>query len=114
MCCLFFPLELSGCAPKTQSNVIKIGFIGPLTGDVKTFGTSTQNAFLLALKEHNNTVAGYTIQYVTGDDANTATQATAVATKLLTQDKVSAIVGSVTSLPPSPSRWSASSTRCLS
>ncbi len=94
-----FSVAASGCAPKTQSSekVIKIGFIGPLTGDVKTFGTSTQNAFLLAIKEHNNTVAGYTIQTVIGDDANTATQATAVATKLITQDKVSAIVGSVTS-----------------
>ncbi|MGD0153866.1 MAG: ABC transporter substrate-binding protein [Thermacetogeniaceae bacterium] len=94
-----FSIAAAGCAPKTQSSekVIKIGFIGPLTGDVKTFGTSTQNAFLLAIKEHNNTVAGYTIQTVIGDDANTATQATAVATKLITQDKVSAIVGSVTS-----------------
>jgi branched-chain amino acid transport system substrate-binding protein len=95
-----FSIGVSGCAPKAQTaseDVIKIGFVGPLTGDVKTFGTSTQNGFLLALKEHDNTAGGLKIEYVIGDDANTPNQATAVATKLITQDKVSAIVGSVTS-----------------
>lgn len=94
-----FSVGVSGCTPKAQTSedVIKIGFIGPLTGDVKTFGTSTQNGFLLSLKEHDNTAGGLKIEYVIGDDANNATQATAVATKLITQDKVAAIVGSVTS-----------------
>jgi branched-chain amino acid transport system substrate-binding protein len=97
-----FSVALSGCAPKTQSKVIKIGLIVPLTGDVATFGTSIQNAFNLALKENGPTVAGYTIQTVVADDQNTATQATAVATKLCTQDKVSVIVGSATSLTTIP------------
>jgi branched-chain amino acid transport system substrate-binding protein len=93
-----FSIAFSGCAPtKAQSNAVKIGLIVPLTGDVKTFGTSIQNAFMLALKDHNNMAGGMTIQYVVGDDANTATQATAVATKLCTQDKVDVIVGSATS-----------------
>jgi branched-chain amino acid transport system substrate-binding protein len=97
-----FSVALSGCAPKTQSKVIKIGLIVPLTGDVATFGSSIQNAYNLALKQINGQVAGYTIQTVVADDQNTATQATAVATKLCTQDKVSAIVGSATSLTTIP------------
>jgi len=31
---------------------IKIGLITPLTGDVKTFGESTKNAFYIALEEN--------------------------------------------------------------
>lgn len=94
-----FSIAVTGCTPKTQTSekVVKIGFIGPLTGDVKTFGESTKNAFLLALKQHNNTVAGYTIETVILDDRNTATEATNAATKLITDEKVAAIVGSVTS-----------------
>ncbi len=97
-----FSFVLAGCAPKAQSNVIKIGLIVPLTGNVATFGQSIQNAFNLAIKQNGPTVAGYTIQTVVEDDQNTATQATAVATKLCTQDKVSAIVGSATSLTTIP------------
>ena len=83
-------------------NTVKIGFIGPLTGDVATFGESTKNGFLLALKEHDNQVAGYAIQAVIADDQNNAVQATAAATKLIAADKVSAIVGSVTSVTTIP------------
>jgi len=97
-----FSVALAGCAPKTQSNVIKIGLIVPLTGNVATFGQSIQNAFNLAIKQAGGTVGGYTIQTVMADDQNTANQATAVATKLCTQDKVSAIVGSATSLTTIP------------
>jgi branched-chain amino acid transport system substrate-binding protein len=95
----------SGCAKKPeqpaaqqpQEKVIKIGMITPLTGDVKTFGESTKNGFLLALEEAGNKVAGFKIEPVIGDDRNDPTEAVNVATKLCTQDKVKAIVGSVSS-----------------
>lgn len=95
-------LVLTGCgsdnkATGTGEKVIKIGFIGPLTGDVKTFGESTKNGFLLALEQAGNKAGDYTIEYVTADDRNDATEAVNVATKLITQDGVKAIVGSVTS-----------------
>jgi branched-chain amino acid transport system substrate-binding protein len=93
---------LAGCSSagssSSSSNVVKIGLICPLTGNVATFGESIQNAYNLAIKQINGQVAGYTIQTVVEDDQNNAAQATAVATKLCTQDKVSAIVGSATSL----------------
>lgn len=102
-------LMLAGCgqkneAPKQQSGtsapaekVIKIGFIGPLTGDVKTFGESTKNAFLLALEQAGMKVGDYKIEYRIADDRNDPTEAVNVADKLISQDKVQAIVGSVTS-----------------
>lgn len=88
---------LAGCSGGGTAKTVKIGFIGPLTGDVKTFGESTKNGFLMALEKHNNTAGGYKIESVIADDRNDPTEAVNVATKLITQDKVQAIVGSVTS-----------------
>lgn len=95
-------LVLAGCggdnkAANTGEKVIKIGFIGPLTGDVKTFGESTKNGFMMALEQAGYKAGDYKIEYVIADDRNDATEAVNVATKLITQDKVKAIVGSVTS-----------------
>ncbi|BDG61856.1 ABC transporter substrate-binding protein [Caldinitratiruptor microaerophilus] len=77
--------------------VIKIGLIAPLTGDVKTFGESTKNGFLLALEQAGFKAGDYKIEYTIADDRNDATEGVNIATKMITQDKVKAIVGSVTS-----------------
>jgi branched-chain amino acid transport system substrate-binding protein len=77
--------------------VIKIGYIGPLTGDVKTYGESTKNAFLFALEQVGNKVGDYKIEPLVADDRNDVTEAVNVATKFISQDKVQAIVGAVTS-----------------
>ena len=75
---------------------VKIGLIAPLTGDVKTFGESTKNGFDLAVAEANAT-GKLKITTDVGDDKNDATEGVNVATKEITQDKVNAIVGSVSS-----------------
>jgi branched-chain amino acid transport system substrate-binding protein len=85
-----------GCK-KEDKNVIRIGLIAPMTGDASTFGTSTKNGFTMAIEEAGTTVAGLTIQLFFADDRNDATEAVNVATKLATQDKVHAIIGSVSS-----------------
>lgn len=94
-------LVLAGCggskSSSTGEKVIKVGYIGPLTGDVKTFGESTKNGVALAIEQAGNKAGDYKIELVTADDRNDATEAVNVATKLMTQDKVKAIVGSVTS-----------------
>ena len=75
---------------------VKIGLIAPLTGDVKTFGESTKNGFDMGIAEAN--AAGkLKITTVVGDDKNDATEGVNVATKEITQDKVNAVVGSVSS-----------------
>ncbi|RJX22482.1 MAG: ABC transporter substrate-binding protein [Desulforudis sp.] len=76
---------------------IRIGLIAPLTGDVKTFGESVKNAFEMAMEEADYKVGDFTIKVFVEDDRNVATEAVNVAEKLITQNKVSAIVGSVTS-----------------
>lgn len=78
---------------------IKIGLIAPITGDVATFGESTKNAVDLAAKQVNEKggILGKKIEIVWEDDGNDPVQAGNAARKLITQDKVVAIVGSVSS-----------------
>lgn len=95
-------IALAGCAPAAQkeaAKTIKIGFIGPLTGDVKTYGESTKNGFTMALDKHGKKAGGFEIVPIIVDDRNDPTEAVNAATKLISQDKVQAIVGSVTSSP---------------
>ena len=91
-------LLLAGCkAPPAKE--IKIGLITPLTGDVKTFGESVRNSFEIAVDEANGAggVAGMKIVPVVVDDRNDPTEASNAANLLIHQQKVRAIVGSVTS-----------------
>lgn len=83
---------LAGCSGGGTAKTVKIGFIGPLTGDVKTFGESTKNGFLMALEKHNNTAGGYKIESVIADDRNDPTEAVNVATKLITQEDRKSVV----------------------
>ena len=77
-------------------DTIKIGLITPLTGDVKTFGESAKNAFNMALEEYAK-AGKYKIEPVIADDKNDPTEGANAALKLMTQDKVVAIVGPLTS-----------------
>jgi len=101
---LSMALVVTGCGGKDEKKaggaddkVIKIGILAPLTGDVKTFGESTINGAKMAIEKAGGKVGDYKIEIVTADDRNDATEAVNVATKLISQDKVVGIVGSVTS-----------------
>ncbi|HEX2924509.1 MAG TPA: ABC transporter substrate-binding protein [Chloroflexota bacterium] len=87
----------AAAAPAASGKVsIKIGLSTPLSGDVKTFGESTKNAFDIAVEEAN--AAGkVAITPVVVDDKGDPTEGVNGVTKLINQDKVQAIVGSVTS-----------------
>ena len=93
-------LLASGCAkqePAATEKVVKIGLVMPLTGDVKTFGESSRNGFMMALEQANFKAGDYKIEYFIADDRNDATEAVNVTEKLISQDKVNAIVGPLTS-----------------
>jgi len=100
--CLVLALVFLGIAAAPREPLAKdrkIGLIPPLSGDVKTFGESVKNSFLIAVEEANAAggVAGMKIAYVIQDDKNDATEAANVANLLVNQYRVKAIVGSVTS-----------------
>ncbi|MCS7280227.1 MAG: ABC transporter substrate-binding protein [Desulfobacterota bacterium] len=75
---------------------VKIGLIAPLTGDVKTFGESARNGFMLACEEYKEK-GKYRLETQIADDKNDPTEGTNAALKLITQDKVRGIVGPLTS-----------------
>ncbi|BAF58258.1 MAG: ABC transporter substrate-binding protein [Pelotomaculum sp.] len=93
-------LVAAGCGgkepAKSGEKVIKVGLVAPLTGDVQSFGEYTKNGFLLALEEAGYKAGDYKIEPVIVDDRNDANEGANVATKLVSQDKVKAIIGPVT------------------
>ncbi|MFZ1948000.1 MAG: ABC transporter substrate-binding protein [bacterium] len=88
---------LSSCGQREAT--IKVGLVSPLTGDVKTFGESTRNGFSLAVEEANASggIGGIPIQPYITDDKNDPTEASNAGSKLINQDGVKLIVGSVSS-----------------
>jgi branched-chain amino acid transport system substrate-binding protein len=83
--------------PMAQAKeTVKVGLIAPLTGDVKTFGESSKNAFLMAIEAYSKT-GKYQITPVIADDRNDATEGANAALKLITQDKVFGLIGPLTS-----------------
>jgi branched-chain amino acid transport system substrate-binding protein len=98
MLCVLTALCLLVCAGGTSfaKETVKIGLITPLTGDVKTYGESVKNAFNIAVEEYGKK-GKYTIQVIVADDRNDAMEGANAALKLITQDRVAAIVGPVTS-----------------
>jgi branched-chain amino acid transport system substrate-binding protein len=81
------------------SDVIKVGVYGDLTGQTSSFGQSTKNGIELAVEEINNAggVGGKKIQLVIEDDQGRPEQAKTVVQKLISQDKVQAVLGEVAS-----------------
>jgi branched-chain amino acid transport system substrate-binding protein len=82
-----------------DTNVIRIGLIIPITGDVKTFGESVRNSVILAVSEANakGGVNGKLIKIISADDKNDPTEAANAGSKLINQDKVKFVIGSVAS-----------------
>jgi branched-chain amino acid transport system substrate-binding protein len=82
-----------------DTNIIRIGLIIPITGDVKTFGESVRNSVILAVSEANakGGVNGKLIKIISADDKNDPTEAANAGSKLINQDKVKFVIGSVAS-----------------
>ncbi|MES2770062.1 MAG: ABC transporter substrate-binding protein [Bdellovibrionota bacterium] len=89
----------TGGATKVEGDVIKIGEVGSLTGNEATFGTSTHNGIELAIKEQNAAggINGKKIELTTLDNQGKPEEAATAITKLITQNKVVAVLGEVAS-----------------
>lgn len=88
-----------GGGSSAPADVIKIGEVGSMTGSEATFGTSTHQGIELAIKQENEAggIKGKKLQIVALDDQGKPDEAATAVTKLITQDKVSAILGEVAS-----------------
>lgn len=79
-----------------DGDTVKIGFVGPLTGGVSSYGIPVANSIQMAVEDYNNSAdSKYKIELIKEDSAGDATQATNAYNKLVSNDKVVAIVGPV-------------------
>lgn len=94
---LVLVLIFSGCTKKTDE--ILIGEFGTLTGSEATFGQSTNKGLRMAFDEINEAggIKGKKIKLITYDNQGKNDESAAVVTRLITQDKVVAIIGEVAS-----------------
>lgn len=78
---------------------ILIGHYASLTGSEATFGVSTDNGVRLALEERNAAggVKGRKVELKTLDDASKSSEAGNVVQRLISEDKVVALIGEVAS-----------------
>lgn len=99
------PLLLAACTgaaptdgPPAEETIL-IGEYGSLTGSEATFGQSTHNGVLLAVDEINAAggINGKKIEIRTYDDQGKTQEAGTVVTRLITDDKVVAVIGEVAS-----------------
>ena len=81
--------------------VVKVGLVSPLTGDMAEKGLNQETAAKLAIDEINENGGilngKYIFELISEDDAGTPNNSVTVATKLITQDEVNVLVGSLPS-----------------
>ncbi len=84
---------LSGCGK--DSSTIKIGAIGPLTGESSIGGIDELNGKKMAVEDVNNDggINGKKVELFSEDDASQPSQSASAAMKLINQNKVAAIIG---------------------
>lgn len=89
---------VSGCS-NSGSDVIKIGGVAPLSGDVAVYGVECKNGIDLAVEEINAAggILGKNVQFICEDDEGDTSKSVNVYKKLVTNDGVNLIIGSLTS-----------------
>jgi branched-chain amino acid transport system substrate-binding protein len=82
-----------------SAQTLKIGEVDPLTGGISQFGIGCHQGISLAFEELNaeGGILGKKIELITEDDQSKPGQSATVVRKLITQDKVVAILGDATS-----------------
>jgi branched-chain amino acid transport system substrate-binding protein len=87
--------SLKGPSKPVSTEPIKIGFIGPLTGEAASIGESMKNAIAIAIEEINNFggINNQLLKIIYEDGKCTGKDAANAAQKLINVDKVNFIIG---------------------
>jgi branched-chain amino acid transport system substrate-binding protein len=92
--------ERRDSGPASSTGDILVGMYGSLTGDGASFGISSREAAELAVDEINaagGLLGGRRIRLLIEDDQSKPEEASSAVTKLITQDRVVAVLGEVAS-----------------
>jgi branched-chain amino acid transport system substrate-binding protein len=81
-----------GCATIEKGQTIKVGYVGPTTGDYSSFGIDMSRGAELAVK-HHPTIKEFDIELLIEDTQGTPEQGASVANKLAADPQVVAIDG---------------------
>src|SRR5689334_554430 len=94
---LTFALLAASCAKRSES--IRIGEYASLTGKEATYGQASHKGTLLAIEEINAAggILGRKLELITEDDQSKSGEAATIVKKLISRDKVDAVVGEVAS-----------------
>ena len=94
-----FLILLFGLSPMCAEEAIKIGEVNPMTGAIGGYGTPCHQGIQLAVERVNGNggVLGRKIELVTEDNQSKPGQTATIIQKFVTQDKVVAIIGDLTS-----------------
>lgn len=94
----FLSLTLVACKRESENEIL-VGEFGSMTGSEATFGLSTHKGVELAVNEFNAAggIHGKKIKLIALDDQGKAEEANAVVTRLITQNRVVAVLGEVAS-----------------
>jgi branched-chain amino acid transport system substrate-binding protein len=90
----------NGSSEQSTTGDILVGMYGSLTGDGASFGQSSVEGAQLAVEEINNAgglAGGRRIRLLVEDDQSRPEEASNAVTKLITQDRVVAVLGEVAS-----------------
>jgi len=87
------PTEVLPTAAPAEKVVVKLGVVGPLTGDFSFGGYQQLNGTELAAKEINAKDPTIEFQIIAEDDASICDQSVSAVKKLITQDEVLAVLG---------------------
>lgn len=97
---MIFTLILTGCGGNGNTSsgsgdVIKIGWIGSLTGDQAVWGTCESNTVKMLVEEvnANGGILGKKVEAICYDTKGDASEAVNAVKRLISQDKVVAIIG---------------------
>ena len=103
----------STAASAASGDTIKIGVMGPLTGNVSVYGQAVVNGAALYLKQVNadGGINGKQIEILTEDEQGDATQAVNCFTKMV-DEGITALVGDVTTTPTLAVAARAQTTTC--
>ena len=92
---MILSLALAGCSKSEADSVIKLGVIGPMTGDYSMYGTAVAEGAKLAAKEINAAggVNGATIDIIDYDSKGDKTEAVNAYNRLRDQDGIKGLIG---------------------
>jgi branched-chain amino acid transport system substrate-binding protein len=90
-------IVLAGGASESAAKTVKVGFIGPMTGDNANYGVLCNQAVKLAFDEINAAggIDGIQIELITEDSEGTVEKGLSSIEKLSSSDKIVALVGPV-------------------